>query len=225
MGISQIGPSHINLNIPNQDSFTVRKFNWGIVGVVCDGLGSKKYSHIGSKALVKAVVYCSNIFDFKNKDISLFEPLLKSIWKNNIYPYNERDTSTTLLFVIVKNKKVYVGRVGDGAIAIFGTKKMLLEETKDAFTNFTTPFGRDEKISWNIFDEVDIKDIILCSDGISEDIQKDKFLDFCKGYVSEYSNQVHRKRKKEIEKWLKNWSVKGHSDDKTIVALVKDLNE
>jgi len=54
-GITEIGPLHIKENIPNQDSFIVKNYSWGIVGVVCDGLGSKKYSHIGSQALVKAI--------------------------------------------------------------------------------------------------------------------------------------------------------------------------
>ena len=224
-GVSEIGPSHINMNIPNQDAYIVKKFAWGIVGVVCDGLGSKKHSHIGSKSLVNAIVQCAKIFDFKNKDINLFEPLLKSIWDINISPYEEHETSTTLLFVIVKHKRIYIGRVGDGAIAIFGKNNILVEETKDTFTNFTTPFGRDEKIVWYIFDEDDIDNIILCSDGISEDIQKDKILDFFKGYVSNYKNMKSSKRIKDIKLWLKNWPVKGHSDDKTIVALVKGINE
>ncbi len=65
----------------------------------------------------------------------------------------------------------------------------------------------------------------MCSDGISEDIQKDKILDFFKGYVSNYKNMKSSKRIKDIKLWLKNWPVKGHSDDKTIVALVKGINE
>jgi serine/threonine protein phosphatase PrpC len=224
-GISQIGPSHIKNNTPNQDSYIVKKYNWGIVGIVCDGLGSKEYSHIGSNALTKAILKASRIFDFDNKDIKLFEPLVKSLWDIEIYPYMQNECSTTLLFAIIKNKKVFVGRVGDGAIAILGDKNILVEENKDSFTNYTTPFGRDEKIEWNIFDENKVSSIVLCSDGISEDIQKNKILDFFKGYISNYRYMNIFKRTNGIKMWLKNWPVKGHSDDKTIVALVKDTNE
>jgi len=223
-GISEIGPLHTKVNIPNQDAFIVKKFNWGIVGVVCDGLGSKKYSHIGSKALTKAIIEVSKIFDFKTSRIEQFEVLVKSIWEKEIYPYSKNECSTTLLFVIVKQNKVYIGRVGDGAIGILGKYDQLVEESKDTFTNFTTPFGRDEKIEWNIFDENEIYSITLCSDGISEDIQKDKILDFFKGYVLKYSAKKHRERKKDIKRWLRNWPVKGHSDDKTIVALFKRMD-
>ena len=222
-GVSEIGPLHIKENIPNQDSFVVKKYKWGIVGVVCDGLGSKKYSHIGSKALVNAITKAAQ-FSFE-KDINLFEPLVKSLWDINIYPYTYNETSTTLLFSIVKNNKVYIGRVGDGAIVVFGKKSLLLEEDKNIFTNYTTPFGRDQKIQWHIFDASEIDSIVMSSDGISEDLKKDKLLNFFKNYTDNYKNMQPNKRVYEIKQWLKNWPVRGHSDDKTIVALVKENNE
>jgi len=150
---------------------------------------------------------------------------LKSLWNINISPYLPNETSTTLLFTIVKHNKVYIGRVGDGAIAIFGKKNILVEEDKDMFTNYTVPFGRDEKIKWYIFDEDDIDYIVMCSDGISEDIHKNKILDFFQNYAVNYKNISSTKRNYEIKQWLKNWPVKGHSDDKTIVALIKEVNE
>lgn len=224
-GVSQIGPLHIKNSIPNQDAYIVKKYSWGVVGVVCDGLGSKKYSHIGSNALVKAIVEASKVFNF-TKDINLFEPLVKSLWKMNIDPYNEDETSTTLLFVIVKNKKIYIGRVGDGAIAIFGKNSLIIEEDKNSFTNYTTPFGRETLIDWKIYEEEEVNSIVLCSDGISEDIKRDKLLDFFQNYLLNYKNMTSSKRTYEIKKWLENWPVKGHSDDKTIVALTKgDISE
>lgn len=225
-GITQIGPLHIKNGTQNQDSFAIKKFEWGIVGVVCDGLGSKRYSHIGSKGLVDAIIKVSQIFDFQKSKIEQFELLVKSIWNENIYPYSENDCSTTLLCAIIKHDRVYVGRVGDGAIGILGDKNILVEENKDTFSTYTTPFGREERILWQTFDVKDTKSISLCSDGISEDVKKNNLLNFFKEYVLEYKNQKKRKRKKNIKKWLKNWPVKGHSDDKTIVSLVKmDKNE
>lgn len=223
-GVSEIGPLHIKENIPNQDSFIVKRFSWGIVGVVCDGLGSKQYSHIGSKALVDAIIKVAQLFDFK-KDIKLFEPLVKSLWDINISPYSQDETSTTLLFSIIKNKRIYIGRVGDGAIAILGKESFLLEEDKNMFTNYTIPFGRDEKIQWYIFKDSEIDSIVMCSDGISEDLKKDKLLDFFQNYIENYKDIQSNKRVYEIKQWLKNWPVRGHSDDKTIVALVKETNE
>lgn len=220
-GVSQIGPLHLKEGLPNQDAYVVQKYKWGIVGVVCDGLGSKQHSDIGSKALTKAIIQASKVFDFDKKDITLFEPLVKALWDINIYPYSEDEASTTLLFAIVKNSKVYIGRVGDGVIAVFGNNNLLIEEDKSGFTNYTTPFGRDLKIEWCIYELDEVSSIVMSTDGISEDIQKDKILNFFSEYILNYQDVAQRKRKKEIKKWLKNWPVRGHSDDKTIVALIR----
>lgn len=219
--MSQIGPAHIRNDRPNQDSYLIKTFEWGILGVVCDGLGSKKYSHIGSKALVLAVAEASDKFDFEITNTEQFEILVKSLWKKNIYPCSCDDCETTLLFAIIKHNTIYTGRVGDGMICILGENNIIIEENKNSFTNYTTPFGRDETIQWQIFNVKNVESLVLCSDGISEDIQKEKSFDFCEKYVLKYKNQKKRKREKEIKEWLKKWPVKGHSDDKTIVALVK----
>ncbi len=225
-GVSQKGPSHLINQTPNQDAYKVKSFYWGMVGVVCDGLGSKQYSHIGSKALVKAVVKASDLFDFENSNIEQFEPLVKSLWEKKIYPYSISDCSTTLLFTIIKHNTIYIGRVGDGIICILGGDNTIIEESKDSFTNYTTAFGRDENIKWKIFNLENVDSIVICSDGISEDIQRGKIFDFCEKYVLKYKEEKKKRRKKEIKSWLKKWPVKGHSDDKTIVALVKmDKNE
>jgi len=223
-GVSQIGPLHIRNSIPNQDSFVVKKYRWGIVGVVCDGLGSKKYSDIGSNALVKSIVKLSESFNF-SKEIELFEPMLVDLWEKEITPYDKEETATTLLFVIVKNKKVYIGRVGDGAIAIFGKNNLLIEEDKNSFTNYTIPFGRETLIDWKIYDEVEVDSIVICSDGISEDIKNEKKMDFFSSYILNYKDMNSNIRYKEIAEWLENWLVRGHTDDKTIVALIKENSE
>lgn len=220
-GVTQKGPSHLKNKTSNQDAYKVKIFHWGIVGVVCDGLGSKKNSHIGSKALVKAVVLASDIFDFETSNIEQFEPLVKSIWEKDIHPYVSSDCSTTLLFTIIKHNKIYIGRVGDGIICILGESNILIEENKDSFTNYTTSFGKNEKIQWQIIDVQKVDSIVFYSDGISEDIQKEKNFMFCEQYVLKYKNKRKKKREKEIKMWLRKWPVKGHSDDKTIVALVK----
>ena len=50
-----IGPLHVKTGIPNQDSWMARRYKWGNVVVVSDGLGSKAYSDHGSKAACLAV--------------------------------------------------------------------------------------------------------------------------------------------------------------------------
>lgn len=216
---SCIGPSHIKNNMPNQDSTRLYISKNFAAGVVCDGLGSKKYSHIGSKALTKSLISVSDIFDF-SKHLSLFEPLLESLWNINKYPYSSEDCRTTLLFCIVKNSKIYLGRVGDGAIVILGENSTIIS-AKDEFANITTSFGGAAKIEWKIFSEQDVEAVVMFTDGISDDIAQNQMINFAKSFISEYKNIKASKRKNTIYKWLKNWPVKGHSDDKSILALVK----
>lgn len=47
-GASSIGKSHIDINLPNQDSIYLQKTQDGMVAVVCDGAGSAKFSQAGA---------------------------------------------------------------------------------------------------------------------------------------------------------------------------------
>ena len=47
-GASSIGKSHIDSNLPNQDSIYLQKTENGIAAVVCDGAGSAKFSQAGA---------------------------------------------------------------------------------------------------------------------------------------------------------------------------------
>lgn len=47
-GASSIGKSHIDSNLPNQDSIYLQKTQNGMVAVVCDGAGSAKFSQAGA---------------------------------------------------------------------------------------------------------------------------------------------------------------------------------
>ena len=216
---SCIGPSHIANGLPNQDSARLYISQKIVAGVVCDGLGSKKYSHIGSRALTKSLISAANIFDF-SKNLNLFEPLLKSLWNINKSPYSSDDCKTTLLFCIIKNSKIYIGRIGDGAIVVLGKNDMVIS-AKDEFANMTTSFGGTVKIEWQIFPEQDIDAVVIFTDGISDDIVPDYMINFPKSFVLEYKNIRSSKKEYVIYEWLKNWPVKGHSDDKTILALTK----
>jgi serine/threonine protein phosphatase PrpC len=47
-GASSIGKSHIDSNLPNQDSIYLQKNEHSIAAVVCDGAGSAKFSQAGA---------------------------------------------------------------------------------------------------------------------------------------------------------------------------------
>ena len=69
-GVTTIGPSHIKSGLPNQDAWLSRKYKWGEIIAVSDGVGSRARSDIGSKAICKSVVQASKIL-FKSKKIKI----------------------------------------------------------------------------------------------------------------------------------------------------------
>ncbi|MBF1213630.1 MAG: protein phosphatase 2C domain-containing protein, partial [Fusobacterium periodonticum] len=104
----------------NQDSFIIKKVRGIYVAGISDGLGSKKYSHVGSKLLCKSlldIVYKVDDFEkiSKEKLIELiFQNWLKKIKNLKKYPIEE--CSATFLFAIILKEKIIVSRVGDGFI-------------------------------------------------------------------------------------------------------------
>ena len=218
---SVIGPLHLLNGIPNQDYAKFYISNKITIGVVCDGLGSKKYSHIGSKTLADSLIKCAKIFDF-SKDISLFKSLLKSIWDIEKYPYSDMDTGTTLLFCIIQKGIVRIGMVGDGAIVLLGKQdKIITPDKNDSFGNITRSFGANSDIIWHEYKASDIDSVVMFTDGISDDLAPERMINFASNFVVEYKNKHQVQREIIINKWLKEWPVRGHSDDKSILALVK----
>ena len=61
---SVIGPGHVHDALPNQDAvghFSNNKF-WAII--VCDGMGSRPYADIGSRAAIKSIKNTLENIDF-----------------------------------------------------------------------------------------------------------------------------------------------------------------
>ena len=94
----------------------------------------------------------------------------------------------------------------------------------NGFANMTCSLNEQFNMDqWNflIIDSHDVNMICLCTDGISEDIQMSQRENFFRDLYDVYKLQTIRKIKCDIRKWLKNWGVKNHQDDKSIAILMK----
>lgn len=202
----------------NQDSFIFQECKDFILLVVCDGLGSKRLSNIGAKSLVQSVVLILNEMKLSKNLLSDFESKLKHVWHNKIRFYTQdfEECASTLLCGVIYDDLSYFGRIGDGIIAIFGNKDYCLEEENKDFANFTHSFG-DMAIAWQILNTKDLQSVAICSDGISEFLDRDKIMDFFKAYISEYKN-IDQNKLQEIKTWLRDFNAKGFKDDKTLVV-------
>ena len=87
-GASLIGKSHIKIKKPSQDSYLISNMENYTLAVVCDGLGSKKYSHIGSRKLCKVIHKQIKLcFKHKNLDMDTLIPIIRNKWKRCLWLY------------------------------------------------------------------------------------------------------------------------------------------
>ncbi|PID27391.1 MAG: hypothetical protein CR982_05455 [Candidatus Cloacimonadota bacterium] len=230
-GASIKGPSHILNNLPNQDSFIISKSYKGVVAVVADGLGSKRHSEKGSKqaciAVLKAIK-CLEKISKKNKHTKILDifPLIHKYWEKPLKRYGVKNCASTCLFTYITTKHILTARLGDGMIYLLGkqgNKDIVISDDKEeSFSNTTISLASN-----NAFSRWDIKilrtnqteSIILCSDGISNDIKENAWTNFVKELRKKSLKNSRKKNIKNIKEVLLQWPVKGHSDDKTIVFI------
>lgn len=229
LAISQTGPRHIRTNLPNQDAVIAKKFVWGEVISVSDGVGSRSLSQIGSAqacvATIKLAQYLSNSVIIHSKQQILY--LFHAYWLSLLDSHNIEDCATTCLFAMRINQKIYIAMLGDGLITILQKDKRIQfieQHDLNGFANMTCSLNEQFNMDqWNflIIDSHDVNMICLCTDGISEDIQMSQRENFFRDLYDVYKLQTIRKIKCDIRKWLKNWGVKNHQDDKSIAILMK----
>ena len=216
----------------NQDSFIIKKVRGMYIVGISDGLGSKKYSHIGSKLLCKSlldIVYKVKNFERISK-IELMELIFQNWLKKikNLKKYPIEECSATFLFVIILKEKIIISRVGDGFISIFTDKSsyLLTDNKNDSFSNITMSFSQNFSIDNVEYLEIEnekFKGLITCTDGIEISPNNNKtILKFSKELLEECKNKTKSKLDKETKKWIKGWPS---SDDKTLVYLLDDKEE
>lgn len=220
------GVLHENANIPNQDAYSVKKYKFGTILVVSDGLGSKKHSDIGSKAVGKAIDRAVQIWnEYREKNIRLLLPLLVSIWNMEIFPYSQKDCGATCLFAIItKDGHAYLGQLGDGNIYyVLDGKMKLVKEKEDDFTNLTVCMGGFSSYSdWSLKDiEIGKKpiEIAMMTDGVSETLieeKREEFVSLLFKRISECENL--QKRNNLVYKILSEWNPVSAGDDRTLIC-------
>ena len=228
-GESAIGPLHVKARIPNQDSWMARRYKWGNVVVVSDGLGSKAHSDHGSKAACLAVFEAAKSYQ-NTPDANIVDilRLIHANWLVKIAPYPSSDCSATCLFAIQNEGVIILGRLGDGMIATLGEtgeNHLILSDNKQAsFSNYTNSLQQEFKPNqWEtaMIESAQCNAVVLCTDGISDDLLPEKQIEFIREFVDEYAGMKRPKRRIAIQKMLNKWPVPGHSDDKTIACLFK----
>lgn len=220
------GMLHNTGNVPNQDTYSVKRYKFGTILVVSDGLGSKKHSEYGSKAVGKAVDRAVQIWSgYTVKDIRLLLPLIVSIWNMEIYPYSQKDCGATCLFAIIaKDGHVYLGQLGDGSVYFsIDNELKLVREKDDDFTNLTVCMGGFSSYADWCLKDIYVGEkplgIVMMTDGVSETIideKKEEFISLLFKRLSEHENLS--KRNNFIYKILSEWNPVSAGDDRTLIC-------
>ncbi len=221
---STIGPQHLISGTYNQDFKLTFHKRWGDGVVVSDGLGSKEFSNFGSEGACYAVLFAAQIASRKKFEHLEFLELIREKWLSNIAPLEPTDCLATCLFAVRLNDGlIRLGMLGDGLIAVQRTDgKVIIPFQKEdlGFTNFTASLSantRAEDWQYTTIPERKIRAVILCTDGISEDLEEPynfvgEFVEFSLSHstasAANYALQM-----------LEDWPVPKHSDDKTIACL------
>ena len=192
--VSLIGPKHQLLHTPNQDTaISVRLKHCDII-MVADGLGSHKFSHIGSQAVCRAVIRVCKAVDEQIDNIKsdYFLRLIHTLWLVLVQEQEIQQCGTTSLIAIRTATKIQLFALGDGMAAVLDKNHqihLLISHDHREFGNITQAMSSQFDESHWLTYEYDVNDILmvmLCTDGIADDIQQDKkqqwILDFYKNY-------------------------------------------
>ncbi len=225
LSASVTGPGHRRADLPNQDACLSFSKDGRTGIVLSDGLGSCEKSDKGSKAVCCAVVSAMEQETTAERfDTTRFLKNVKSAYCDFIDADDFLDYQATCLWCLCPDDaRLHAGMLGDGMLAVVkrdGTIVRLSDNKTDGFSNVVLPLSPRTEISqWQTMsipeDEVDY--VMLCSDGVSDDlVDADGFV---RAFFAEYGERVAAEN--EIATMLENWPVPLHSDDKTIICMVR----
>lgn len=177
--------------------------------VIADGMGGHKCGDVASKQAVDSV--CSHLLkaSWENEDISsLLEAIIKEV-NEEIYEFSQKDESTqgmgtTLIITVFKNRKLYIGHVGDSRVYLIRSNTIekitwdhsFIEElvkngsiTKDEAVNhpkrnmITRAVGYEPDLLVDTY-ELDLAEkdsVLLCTDGLTNMLDEQTIMDIIIG--------------------------------------------
>lgn len=228
MGCRVRGPLHVQMRLPNQDAWLVRHYATASMVVVADGLGSKSHSDVGSYAACRAVAHvtrqCSKVGNLCSPQE--FVSLMHERWLSTLYGFSPRDCATTCLFAVKCQGELLLGRLGDGMIAAHAHAEdedvLIFDDKAESFANMTECLHEYTSASnWELrlLSASKYKSVLLCSDGVADDLERGQELSFSRALVQAYSSLDRRGAYHELRRCLLHWPRPGHTDDKTLAVM------
>jgi len=196
------------------------------LAVVCDGLGSRAHSAIGSRAACRAVANAVRHWAAEpDAPPELLLRLVHGLWNLSVHRTGRDESATTcLLAVATKDERLLIAQLGDGLVMLqtpSGTTT--LEPPAERFGNATTGLGIASDLrEWRFHLEPrfpETASILLATDGVADDLVPEKRSEFLNFLVTEYGSRPAAARTRAIAKALRDWPTPRHRDDKTVAVL------
>ena len=228
-GFSSVrGKSHIDSKLPNQDAVMVKQTKSGFVLAVADGVGSQRYSQIGSRSAVAAVRDAFIDFERGVIPVSNITSTIFEKYRDGIPKEAREQASTTCAFAyLLGDSELYLGQVGDGVcyfkINDFFSK---LSDKEDDFANLVRPLNASKTdVKWKTrhfnIRAGDAVKLFLATDGVSTDIVPNRE-EICLDYYCHMLARWPKFLRNTRIKWcLRRWGVPGSNDDKTMIVFWK----
>lgn len=164
------GKSHIKANSPCQDKYFYLYKNGVYAVALCDGAGSKEFSHFGAEAVSRKV--CELLCE--DMRISKEYMHLCIIEKLNELGENIGDFACTLMYAAYNEDNFVAGHIGDGVIGIYREDYELLSAPHNGQykneTFFVTDFDAIDNFRTYEGYMDDVKGFILMTDGLSDSL-------------------------------------------------------
>lgn len=222
-GISIQGSYHEK----NQDSFACSNIDGVYIAAVSDGLGSRKTSEIGSRALCESA--CDIVSEYGDEIRKMapitFAGMVHQKWLKKLESYPIRDCCTTMLLLLILPEKIEAVRLGDGFVSFWTDEgiKVLFDRKEDYFVNETDCLKETFVVEKAECVEVPYTTFhggILCSDGVEiGHMTEAEIADFTKDFIEAYRSYAEDKLIDEVGDWLKDWTG---TDDKTLAFVLEE---
>lgn len=212
----------------NQDSFVCNSVKNGYVLVLSDGMGSKKFSQYGSKAICQIL---KTEFERENLPLEQLDwiSFLKKChkkWIEEVEEYEITQCYATMLVLLVQDNYLKAARLGDGFLSILAddTIHILMDQKDDYFANETDCLRgifNEERLEILEIEFDKFSGAVACSDGIEIGVMKqEEISSFTRDFLEEYSKVSAAEGKQNIENWVSMWPG---VDDKTIAYIIGEV--
>jgi hypothetical protein len=227
-GASVRGPLHRKESRPNEDAWLHTQGRYGLLVVVCDGMGSRPQSRVGARAACvaarEAVAKWAQVDD---APLSYLANLTEALWRLRIHPNKPSDAATTCLLALARRDGEWiVGGVGDGLLAVRtgnGPTSIVVGDRDEGFCNETCGLGvspgpnawRLSRLPASPEERVGV----LATDGVADDLRPEKLGALCDWLVNDFRVLRPLDRWRMLTNELSSWPTPRHLDDKTLAVL------